>query len=107
MLAAGVLQALLVLGRVDYERQIGGAMATGVAVGLWLLLGAYLVLASMVLPSHVARWGLVAGMGYLIIALGCFLGGQESKVILMGAIAVLPGYTLWAIGLGHVLLSMS
>ncbi len=106
MWVAGVLQTLLVLGRIKYERQIGGVMAAGIAIGLWLMIGAYLVLSSRVLPSTVAWWGLVAGTGYLVIALGYFLGGQESKVVMIGAIPVLLGYTLWAIGLGRFLTSL-
>jgi hypothetical protein len=105
LLGVGVLQALLVLGRVGFRQQIGPAVGAGMVVGLWLLAVAVLSLGSGALPSAVAWWGVISGAGYLVTALGYFLGGQDSKVFRLGAILVLLGSALWAILLGNALLS--
>ncbi len=105
MLAAALLQILLVLGRIEFRQQIRAVMVAGAAIGLWLLLAAVLSLSSGALPGVVAWLGLISGLGYVVTALGYFVGGQESRVFRWGAFVVMLGFSLWAIVLGRVLLS--
>ena len=107
MLGAGVLQALLVVKVVRYEQTIAAVLAAGVLIGLWLLLENVLALGAAVLPMGLAICGIATGIGYMLLAIGFRLGGQEHALSYAGAGLVLVGYSVWAIWLGWLLTSGS
>jgi hypothetical protein len=100
MLVAAVLQALLVAKVVQYEQTIAAVLAAGGVIGLWLLLGNVLALRAAALPAGLAACGIATGAGYLLLAVGFRLGGQEHALSYVGAGLVFVGYSVWAIGLG-------
>jgi hypothetical protein len=105
MLVAAALQTLLVLGKVKYEQTIGPALTAGGAIGMWLMLTGYLALASRILPGGLGWMGLMAGAGYILLVVGFWLGGQRNPLFTVGSLAVVIGYSIWAIWLGCMVLS--
>jgi hypothetical protein len=105
MLVAAVLQALLVLNVVKYEQTIAAVLAAGGTIGLWLLLANILALSADTLPSGLAISGIVVGAGYILVALGFRIGGQEHPLSYAGALLVIVGYSIWSIWLGWLFTS--
>ena len=105
MLVAALLQALLVVRVVQYEQTIGAVLAAGGGIGLWLVLANILALVGSALPVGLAICGIVAGVGYVLLAVGFRIGGQEHPLSYAGAGAMLVGYTVWAIWLGYLFAS--
>ncbi|GIW01952.1 hypothetical protein [Roseiflexus sp.] len=105
MLAASILQILLVLRVVKSELTLVAVPATFGVVGVWLLLNSYLALASRTLPSGLAWVGMVAGVGYILVILGFLLGGQQHPLTAVGGLTAVIGYPIWAIWIGGLLLS--
>jgi hypothetical protein len=107
MLVAAVLQALLVINVVRYEQTIAAVLTAGGAIGLWLLLANILALTVAALPSGLAISGIAVGVGYILVALGFRIGGQEHPLSYTGAVLVIVGYSVWAIWLGWLFTSGS
>jgi hypothetical protein len=107
MLIAAVLQALLVINVVRYEQTIAAVLTAGGAIGLWLLLANILALTVAALPSGLAISGIAVGVGYILVALGFRIGGQEHPLSYTGAVLVIVGYSVWAIWLGWLFTSGS
>lgn len=105
MLAASILQILLVLRVVKLELTLVAVPATFGVVGVWLLLNSYLALASRTLPSGLAWVGVVAGVGYILVIPGFLLGGQQHPLTAVGGLTAVIGYPIWAIWIGGLLLS--
>ena len=105
MLVAAVLQALLVFNVVRYEQTIAAVLAAGGAIGLWLLLANILALAVAAMPGGLAVSGIVVGVGYLLVALGFRIGGQDHPLSYAGAILVTVGYSVWSVWLGWLFTS--
>jgi hypothetical protein len=105
MLVAAVLQALLVLNVVKYEQTIAAVLAAGGAIGFWLLLANILALSAGALPGGLAISGIVVGAGYIFVALGFRIGGQEHPLSYAGALLVIVGYSIWSIWLGWLFTS--
>jgi hypothetical protein len=47
--------------------------------------------------------GLTAGLGYLLIVAGFWLGGQRHLLFWAGSLIALVGYVVWATWLGCIL----
>lgn len=105
MLAASILQILLVLRVVKLELTLVAVPAAFGVVGVWLLLNSSLALASGTLPSGLAWVGMVAGVGYILVILGFILGGQQHPLTAVGGLTAVIGYPIWAIWIGGLLLS--
>jgi hypothetical protein len=105
MLAAAVLQALLVLSTVRYEQTIAAVLAAGGAIGLWLILANILAFSTQALPSGLAIAGIATGVGYVLLAIGFRSGGQEHPLSYAGALLALVGYSIWSIWLGWLFTS--
>jgi hypothetical protein len=104
MLTAGVLQALLVLRRVEYEQMIGVVLSAGGAIGVWLVVTGALALSHGLLPVSLAWAGIAAGAGYLLLVAGFWLGGQGHPLFWSGSLLALAGYAVWTIWLGRLIL---
>lgn len=105
MLVAGVLQVLLVFRAVQFEATIRTVLAAGGAIGLWLVAIGALSLAGGTFPGGLGWSGIVAGGGYILLAVGFWLGGQQHPLFWGGSLAAVVGYAVWAIWLGHIALS--
>lgn len=105
MLAASILQILLVLRVVKLELTLVAVPAAFGVVGVWLLLNSYLALANRTLPSGLAWVGMVAGVGYILVILGFLLGGQQHPLTAVGGLTAVISYPIWAIWIGALLLS--
>ena len=103
MVVAAVLQALLVLERVAYEQTFGAVLAAGGVIGLWLILVNILALGGAILPASLVAFGIAAGVGYLLVAIGFYRGGQGYPLFYVGSLLVVVGYVVWGTWLGILL----
>jgi hypothetical protein len=106
-LVIGIYQALLVLGVLAFEQQSQIVITASGAVGVWLLLANYLALRGKVFPLGLIRAGLIAGVGFLLLAVGYWGWGLQSLVMLAGFFTSAVSYLLWQIWLGRWLLRSS
>ena len=105
MLVAAVLQALLVISVVKYEQTVAAVLGAGGAIGAWLVLANVLALAAQTLPGSLAIAGIATGVGYVLLAIGFRIGGQEHPLSYAGALLALVGYSIWSIWLGTLFTS--
>ena len=105
MLIAAVLQALLVLSVVRYEQTVTAVLAAGGAIGLWLALANVLAFSTQALPGGLAIAGIAGGAGYILLAIGFRIGGQQHPLSYAGALLALIGYLVWSIWLGSLFTS--
>ena len=105
MIVVAVLQTLLVVGRVGFEQTIGATLAAGAAIGLWLIVANALALAGGALPWGLGAFGLAAGAGYLLTALGFYRGRQQHPLFYAGSLLMVVGYSVWATWMGLLLLT--
>ena len=101
----GVLQALLVFGAVTFEQTIREVLTAGGAIGLWLILGNVLALGAKILAVGLGTLGIVAGVSYILPAVGYRKGGQSHPLFYAGSFLALVGYSIWATWLGRLLLT--
>lgn len=73
--------------------------------GLSLVLYGCLALTDKLLPRGLAWFGIVAGIGYILVITGFILGGENHPLTYIGGLAAIIGYPTWAIWLGRRLLS--
>jgi hypothetical protein len=105
MLVIAVLQALVVVNAALYP-QIGNTVLTaGGGLGVWLLLANTLSRQQSIFPGRLTGLGLIAGAGYVVLVIGFWVGGQENILFIVGSLAVVIVYPIWAIWLGRILLS--
>jgi hypothetical protein len=102
MVITAVLQALLVLGYVEYEQTIKAVLSAGGAIGLWLILTNVLTLGE-ILPAGLVVFGTLAGAGYLLATVGFYKGDQQHPLFYTGGFLIVVGYSVWAIWLGRLL----
>ena len=105
MLITAVLQALLVFGAVKFEQTIAAVLTAGGAIGLWLVLANGFALSAGTLPIGLGVCGIVAGVGYVLGAIGFRIGRQQHPLSYIGGGLGLVGYSIWAIWLGRLFLA--
>ena len=103
MAITAVLQALLVLGYVEYEQTIKAVLSAGGAIGLWLISTNILALGGEILPAGLVVFGILAGAGYLLAAIGFYRGDQQHPLFYIGGFLIVVGYSVWATWLGRLL----
>ena len=101
MLTAAVLQMLLVAIRMDF-----GVITTYMfgVFGASLIIYGYLVLVNETLPRALGWWGIVAGLGYVLVVTGFIVSGPNHPLTYVGGLVSVIAYPTWAIWLGRVLL---
>jgi len=104
-LIAALLQTLFVFKIIpgDPSSEIV-TVAFGV-FGISLATFNYLAYSNKSLFPKLAIWGIVAGAGYALVALGFLLGGQDHPLTYVGGLAAIIAYPVWAIWFGKLLLS--
>ena len=103
MVIVAVLQALLVVGMVSFEQTIGAVLTAGAVIGLWLVLANGIALVGGRLPWGLGVFGIAAGIGYLLSAVGFHRGGQQHPLFYAGSILIVVGYVVWATWFGRLL----
>ena len=105
LLIAALLQSLLVAGLIAFG-QTGNAVTVAFgAFGLVLMVFSYLTSRHGLLSRGLARWGMLAGAGYVLVITGFILGGEEHPLTAVGGLTAVICYPIWAIGFARLLLS--
>lgn len=97
------LQSLLVVGVVSFEQTVGTVLALTGVIGIWLLVNGLLSLVALSLPSGLAWAAVVAGIAYLLSAVGFGLGGQEHPLAAVGFLVAAVAGPLWTFWLARLL----
>jgi hypothetical protein len=105
-----VTQALFIAGAVDfdYDHPATGALAvqaiTLIVIGLWIA-GANLLAGSWL---NAIRWfGVVAGLGFVLVPAGLLLGGASHPLAYVGGLGYSIAFPVWAFQMGRHLTEMS
>jgi hypothetical protein len=105
-----VIQALFIAGVVDfdYDHPATGALAVEsialIVIGLWIA-GANLLAGSWL---NAIRWfGVVAGLGFVLVPAGMLLGGVSHPLAYVGGIGYSIVFPAWAFLMGRRLTGMS
>ncbi len=104
MLVVAVLQALLVAGRVSYERTKAAVLGLGAVVGVWYLLTA-VVSAHTAIPEGIRVASAVAGLGFIAVGYGFARGGERHPASAVGGIALFVASLVFQVWLGALLVS--
>ena len=105
ILTAALLQTLFVLKVIPGD--LSGEIVT-IAFGIFgisLALFNYLAYSNKSFSPKLAIWGIAAGAGYALVALGFLLGGQDHPLTYVGGLAAIVAYPAWAIWFGRLILS--
>jgi hypothetical protein len=105
MFVAAVLQALLVFDIVKYEQTISMVLAAGGAIGFWLILANVLALNTGALSVGLAPSGILAGAGYILLAIGFNIRGHQHPLSYIGSGLTVITYSIWSIWLGWLFTS--
>jgi hypothetical protein len=105
MISAAVLQALLVLGLVEFGLTLVAVPVAFGVIGVWLVLNSYLGHSSRTLPSGLIWVGIVAGGAFVLVIVGFLLGGQQHPLAAVGGLGAVICYPVWAVWFGRLLLS--
>jgi hypothetical protein len=109
MLTAAILQATLVVGKVEFEQSLRPVLAANGVIGLWFAVNG--VLASRgsqregTVPRGLAWVSLGAGVGLILIIVGFWIGGESHPFTAVGGLVAFAGILTWAIWFGKLLVS--
>lgn len=101
-LSAAVFQIIFIVTRKTYGNTV--TMSFGF-FGVSLVIYGCLALADKLLPRGLAWFGIVAGIGYVLVITGFIISGHNHPLTYIGGLASIIGYPTWAIWLGRQLLS--
>jgi hypothetical protein len=109
MLTLAILQAALVVGKVEYEQSLRPVLAANAVIGLWLVVNGVLANRASqregTVPRGLAWVSLVSGTGLILIPVGFWIGGETHPLTAVGYLAAFAGILIWAIWFGKLLLS--
>jgi len=100
MLAAAILQALLVFGILQFEQEVRPVLVANAVIGIWLILSGVMTLIGRTLPRGLAWLSIIAGIGLILIIVGFWIGGQEHFLTIVGGLVSFIGILLWTIWSG-------
>lgn len=116
MLAAALLQFLLIIGVMPFEAEVGPLLFATAGVGVWMIAASHLCRKRGSLPSRLGWLGIAVGSAYVLQPVLMFaLGGPlfwmqniASSYLAMGGAAFVflltyIGFPIWAIWLGRAL----
>jgi hypothetical protein len=104
LLFAGAAQTMLVLRLIPFEQTPDSSFGFS-AFGVAIAVHGYLAWVRNVFPRGLTVWGMVAGIGYVLVSLAFVLGGPDHPLTYAGGAAAVIAYPVWAIWLGRVFLS--
>ena len=103
--ACDIVSLLNLLSRCTVGKQTFALVLTsGGAVGLWLILANILNLIGQTMPGGLAVFGIIAGLGYILLVFGFLIGEQRHPLFYIGSLVAVLGYSIWAIWLGRLFL---
>lgn len=105
MFSGAMLQTLLVFRVLDFNQTLPGVLLASFGIGLWLVIANVLAWQNSMLPVRLTWFGILSGIGYLILVPGFWMGGQQAPSFVAGSILALFGYVVWASWLGRLLTS--
>ena len=105
MLAGAVMQALLVFGVVAYEMTISALLAVGALIGVWLVGADLLALRAGALSAAPAAFGIAAGVGYLLLAVGFRRAAESHPLTYVGTGLSVLAYSVWSVWIGWLFTS--
>jgi Domain of unknown function (DUF4386) len=102
ILAVTVFQIILILT----AKTFGDTVTTAYGFfGVSLMIYGCLALADKILPRGLAWFGILAGVGYVLVITGFILGGENHPLTSLGGLVAIVAFPTWAIWLGRLLLS--
>jgi hypothetical protein len=104
LLFSGAVQAMLVLRFIPFEQSLDSSFGFS-AYGIAIAIHGYLAWVRNVFPRGLTVWGMVAGIGYVLVSLGFIVGGPDNPMTYAGGAAAVIAYPVWSIWLGRVFLS--
>jgi len=105
MLIAGVVQTLFVFGVFQYEQTVYISPLGFGALGMAIAVYGYLARVGKIFPSALTVLGILAGIGYALVAFGFLHGGENHFLSYVGGSIAVIAYPSWAFWLGRQLLS--
>jgi len=100
MLAAALLQALLVFGILQFEQEVRPVLAANAVIGIWLILSGVMTRVGQTLPQGLTWLSIIAGIGLILIAVGFWIGGQEHFLTILGGLVSFIGILIWTVWSG-------
>ena len=104
-LIAALLQTLFVFKVIPINPSSEIVTVAFGVFGVSLAIFNYLAYSNKSFSSKLAIWGIVAGVGYALVALGFLLGGQDHPLTYVGGFAAIVAYPVWAMWFGKFLVS--
>jgi hypothetical protein len=104
-LVAALLQTLFVVKAISIDPSSKIVTVAFGVFGISLAIFNYLAYSNKSFSAHLASWGIVAGAGYALVALGFLLGGQDHPLTYIGGLAAIVAYPIWTIWYGKLLLA--
>lgn len=99
-----ILQSLLVIGRVSFDTTLPAVLTMTGFIGLFLLLNGLLARIGDTLPPGLVWLTVAFGLGFILGAIGFWIGGQQHPLSILGFISTGLIGPAWAIWLGRLLL---
>lgn len=104
MIGFAFLQSLLVLKVVRFEQTFLAVVTLGGILGSAFVTHSLIARRSAFLPSKLTWLMFVFGLGYILSAVGIWIGGQQHPLAAIGYLSSVLTGPIWAIWLGRVLL---
>lgn len=105
ILAAGILQALLVLDALKFEQVFNAGLKAGIVIGGWLLAVNTVAIIGQVFPMGLTICGMAGGLGYILLGIGFHKGSYQHPLSYIGSSLTILGYLAWAVWLGRLFLA--
>jgi len=100
-----VLQLLLVLGQVGFEKTFSAVLTMTALVGLFALVHGFLGRAGHTLPSGLTWVMIIYGIASVVAAIGFQIGGEQHPLAMIGLLLTAVSGLVWVIWFGRLLLS--
>ena len=100
-----VLQLLLVLGQVGFEKTFSAVLTMTALVGLFALVHGFLGRAGHTLPSGLTWVMIIYGIASVVGAIGFQIGGEQHPLAMIGLLLTAVSGLVWVIWFGRLLLS--
>lgn len=100
-----VLQLLLVLGQVGFEKTFSAVLTMSALVGLFALVHGFLGRAGHTLPSGLTWIMIIYGIASVVGAIGFQIGGEQHPLAMIGLLLTAVSGLVWVIWFGRLLLS--
>ncbi len=101
-----VVQGLLIFGVVTFDYKVGATGAFAIEAVALVYIGLWMAGASLLAGPWLSRvrWlGVVTGIGFVVLAIGLLLGGQDHPLTYLGGIGYEVVLPIWAVLMARLL----